>query len=29
MSMRVFGMQGEGSVTRAILGEDMGTLITV
>ena len=29
VSMRVFGMQGEGSVTRAILGEDMGTLITV
>ena len=29
VSMRVFGMQGKGSVTRAILGEDMGTLITV
>ena len=28
MTMRVFGMQGEGNVTRAILGEKMGTLVT-
>lgn len=29
VTMRVFGMQGPGSVTRALLGEDLGTLITV
>ena len=28
VTMRVFGMQGEGNVTRAILGEKMGTLVT-
>lgn len=28
VAMRVFGMQGEGNVTRAILGEEMGTLVT-
>jgi uridylate kinase len=24
----VFGMEGEGNVTRAILGEKLGTLVT-
>jgi len=24
----VFGMEGEGNVTRAILGETLGTLVT-
>ncbi|MEU7992457.1 UMP kinase [Rothia amarae] len=28
VAMRVFGMQGDGNVTRAILGEEMGTLVT-
>ncbi|MGQ1837250.1 UMP kinase [Kocuria turfanensis] len=28
VTMRVFGMQGEGNVTRAILGERIGTLVT-
>ena len=28
VAMRVFGMQGEGNVTRAILGEEMGTIVT-
>lgn len=28
VAMRVFGMQGKGNVTRAILGEEMGTLVT-
>lgn len=28
VAMRVFGMQGEGNVSRAILGEEMGTLVT-
>jgi uridylate kinase len=26
--MVVFGMEGEGNVTRAILGEDLGTVVT-
>jgi uridylate kinase len=26
--MVVFGMEGEGNVTRAILGEKLGTLVT-
>ncbi len=29
MVMRVFGMEDEGSVTRALLGEEIGTLVTV
>lgn len=29
MVMRVFGMEEEGSVTRALLGEEIGTLVTV
>lgn len=29
VTMRVFGMQDPGNVTRAVLGEDLGTLITV
>ncbi|MGJ9401737.1 UMP kinase [Arthrobacter sp. KK5.5] len=29
LEMMVFGMQGEGNVTRAILGEEMGTFVTV
>jgi uridylate kinase len=28
LSMVVFGMEGEGNVTRAILGERLGTLVT-
>lgn len=28
VTMRVFGMQGDGHVTRAILGEELGTLVT-
>lgn len=28
VTMRVFGMQGEGNVTRAVLGEQIGTLVT-
>ncbi|MFW0112294.1 UMP kinase [Rothia sp. CCM 9417] len=28
VTMRVFGMQGEGNVARAILGEQIGTLVT-
>ena len=28
VTMRVFGMQGEGNVARAILGEEIGTLVT-
>ena len=28
VTMRVFGMQGEDNVTRAIKGEKMGTLVT-
>lgn len=28
VTMRVFGMQGEGNVARAILGEKIGTLVT-
>jgi uridylate kinase len=28
LSMVVFGMEGEGNVTRAILGETLGTLVT-
>ncbi|WP_010523708.1 UMP kinase [Nesterenkonia sp. F] len=28
LSMRVFGMEGEGDVTRALLGEELGTLVT-
>ena len=28
VTMRVFGMEGEGNVTRAILGEQIGTLVT-
>lgn len=28
LSMRVFGMEGEGNVTRALLGEELGTLVT-
>ncbi|MFT4214621.1 MAG: UMP kinase [Microbacterium sp.] len=29
MNMRVFGMEPEGNVTRALLGESIGTLVTV
>ncbi|GAA3700823.1 UMP kinase [Zhihengliuella alba] len=29
LEMRVFGMEGEGNVTRAILGEPLGTRVTV
>lgn len=29
LNMRVFGMEGDGNVTRALLGEDIGTLVTV
>ena len=29
LSMRVFGMEGEGNVTKAILGADIGTSVTV
>jgi len=28
LTMVVFGMEGEGNVTRAILGETLGTLVT-
>ena len=28
LNMRVFGMEGEGNVTRALLGEELGTLVT-
>jgi uridylate kinase len=28
VQMRVFGMEGEGNVTRALAGEPIGTLIT-
>ncbi|MDR2722484.1 MAG: UMP kinase [Cellulomonadaceae bacterium] len=28
VTMRVFGLEGEGNVTRALAGEDIGTLIT-
>jgi uridylate kinase len=28
LTMVVFGMEGEGNVTRAILGEDLGTVVT-
>ncbi|MFD5821172.1 UMP kinase [Nesterenkonia xinjiangensis] len=28
LPMRVFGMEGEGNVTRALLGEEIGTLVT-
>lgn len=28
LSMRVFGMEGEGNITRALLGEEIGTLVT-
>lgn len=28
LNMRVFGMEGEGNVTRALLGEEIGTLVT-
>ena len=28
VTMRVFGMQGENNVARAILGEEIGTLVT-
>ncbi|WP_300345456.1 UMP kinase [Nesterenkonia sp.] len=28
LSMRVFGMEGDGNVTRALLGEPLGTLVT-
>jgi uridylate kinase len=28
MDMRVFGMQPAGNVTRALLGEPIGTLVT-
>ncbi|GAB3245195.1 uridine monophosphate kinase [Arthrobacter pigmenti] len=28
LPMLVFGMQGEGNVTRAIMGEDIGTMVT-
>jgi uridylate kinase len=28
LSMVVFGMEGEGNVTRAIRGEELGTLVT-
>ncbi|WHS49934.1 UMP kinase [Rothia sp. SD9660Na] len=28
VTMRVFGMQGDGNVARAILGEEIGTLVT-
>ena len=27
LSMRVFGMEGEGNVTRALLGESIGTVV--
>ncbi|MGO1319081.1 MAG: UMP kinase [Galactobacter sp.] len=29
LTMRVFGMEGDGNVTRALLGETLGTLVTV
>jgi uridylate kinase len=29
LEMMVFGMEGEGNVTRAILGDEMGTVVTV
>jgi uridylate kinase len=29
VTMRVFGMEGEGNVTRAILGDEIGTVVTV
>jgi uridylate kinase len=29
LEMMVFGMEGDGNVTRAILGERMGTRVTV
>ncbi|HEU4668971.1 MAG TPA: UMP kinase, partial [Arthrobacter sp.] len=28
LTMVVFGMEGEGNVTRAIRGEDLGTVVT-
>ncbi|WP_396897415.1 UMP kinase [Nesterenkonia ebinurensis] len=28
LNMRVFGMEGDGNVTQALLGEDIGTLVT-
>ena len=28
LSMLVFGMEGEGNITRALLGERIGTLVT-
>ena len=28
VTMRVFGMEGAGNVTRAVLGEEIGTLVT-
>ena len=28
LNMRVFGMNGQGNVTRALLGEKIGTLVT-
>lgn len=28
LNMRVFGMEGDGNVTRALLGEELGTLVT-
>lgn len=28
LNMRVFGMEGEGNITRALLGEELGTLVT-
>lgn len=28
LNMRVFGMEGEGNITRALLGEEIGTLVT-
>lgn len=29
LSMMVFGMEGDGNVTRALLGERIGTTVTV
>jgi uridylate kinase len=29
IDMRVFGMEPSGNVTRALLGESIGTLVTV
>lgn len=28
LDMRVFGMEAPGNVTRALLGEEIGTLVT-